>query len=265
MVSGISVTVGLTVAIVIWSFFRKYVLKGDIKTYLLLSKPMSELQREILRKNFQFYLLLPPKSQQIFEYRVRKFIILKEFIPRNFEEVTEEMKVLIAASAIQLTFGYPNVFLSYFKHIIIFPDQFYSQESRAFHKGEVNPRAKAIVLSWKHFAEGYATSEGVNLGLHEMAHALQLENIVMNDEYNFLNQDAINEWQLLADLEIQKIEKAEASIFRKYGGTNNAEFFAVAIEVFFEMPHDFKTYNEALYKALANLLRQDPIRLYTKL
>ena len=120
-------------------------------------------------------------------------------------EVTEEMQVLIAASAVQLTFGFPSIFLSYFQNIVIYPDQFFSQVGQRYHKGEVNPQAKAIVLSWRHFVEGYASNEGVNLGLHEMAHALQLENIVMNNEYDFLNEDHIKHWQQLAGIEIEKI------------------------------------------------------------
>ena len=265
MAVGVLILFGLLIAAGSRYLFVTSIKGGNFKSVFALTKPLSNSQRAILRKYFKFYLYLPPKSQRIFENRLVKFIALKNFVPRNMPLVTVEMQVLIAASAIQLTFGYPNVFLSYFKNIVIFPDQFYSKEGQAYHKGEVNPKAKAIAISWRHFAEGYASSEGVNLGLHEMAHALQLENIVVNNEYNFLNQQAINKWQVLADLEIEKIKSGESSLLRPYGATNNSEFFAVAVEVFFERPSDFIKYNQALYQALANVLRQDPIRLYKRL
>ena len=211
-----------------------------------------------LEKHFQFYCQLPSKSKQIFEYRVWKFMRMKEFIPRQMTEVTEEMQVLISAAAIQLTFGLPRIFLSYFENIIVFPDEFFSNANQRYHKGEVNPRMKAIVISWKHFVEGYSQNEGVNLGLHEMAHALQLENIVMNGEYDFLDETDIRDWQRLANGEITKLQNGEPSFFRKYGGENHAEFFAVAVENFFERPHEYKAYNPALYTVMVRLLNQDP-------
>lgn len=226
---------------------------------------LTNKQRDTLSKHFRFYQFLPEKSRKIFEYRVAKFIKLKKFVPRQMNEVTVEMKVLIAASAIQLTFGFPQVFLSYFKYIVVFPDQFFSSSNQRYHKGEVNPKAKAIVLSWKHFVEGYADSEGINLGLHEMAHALQLENVVMNSEYAFLSKEASDNWQRLASLEIVRIRNGEDSLFRKYGATDHTEFFAVAVENFFEKPEAFAQYSYELYKALCDLLHQDPLLLYKEL
>jgi len=264
-VEGFFIALTLVAAVFIQSILKHY-LFGDKKPIpLFSSSKLTKAQKQILKKHFRYYNHLPLKSQKIFERRGGRFISIKTFIPRNIPSVSEEMKVLISASAIQLTFGFPNVFLSYFKNIIVFPDQFYSEEGRNYHKGEVNPKVKAIVLSWRHFAEGYSNSEGVNLGLHEMAHALHLENIVKNEEFNFLNPSAIIEWQSLAQQEMNSIKQGNTSIFRSYGATNMDEFFAVAVEVFFERPRDFINENVALYRSLANVMMQDPIRLYDKL
>ena len=126
------------------------------------------------------------------------FISTKDFIPRKRSRVTWEMKVLIEASAIRITFGFPRVDLSYFKFILIYPEQFYSSINKQYHKGEVNPAAKTIVLGWKDFVEGYLENDGRNLGLHEMAHALRLENRVMNHEYNFLGEQILHDWETRA-------------------------------------------------------------------
>jgi Mlc titration factor MtfA (ptsG expression regulator) len=222
---------------------------------------LTKSEKYSLEKHFEFYRKLPAKSKRIFEYRVRTFRKLTEFVPRQMDKVTEEMEILISSSAVQLTFGFDNVFLDHFERIIVYPDQFFSNTGQRHHKGEVNPRAKAIVLSWKHFVEGYALNEGVNLGLHEMAHALQLENIIMNDEFGFMDDADIRVWQAFAAAEIQKIISAEESFFRDYGGVNQAEFFAVAVENFFERPKEFRSYNEGLYNSLCRLLRQDPVSL----
>jgi MtfA peptidase len=115
------------------------------------------------------------------------------------------MKAMIAGSAIQLTFGYPDIYFVHFWRILNYPDNYYSTITRRYHKGEVN-RRELIVLSWKSFREGFADpSDSRNLGYHEMAHALRLINIVANEEYDFYDQDTMNEFEDEANLEIKKI------------------------------------------------------------
>ena len=223
-------------------------------------RPLSKGRRKILNKYFSYYKKLPIDEKNKFEQKVQYFIYIKEFIPRKIPRVTEEMKVLIAACAVQLTFGYPKVFLAHFKRILVYPDNYYSTINNTHHKGEVNPRLRAIVLSWKSFVEGYIDlTDGRNLGLHEMAHALRLENNIFNGEHEFLDKHALEEWHQLATEEIKRIEIGESRMFRDYAGTNQEEFFSVAVENFFERPEKFKTQMPKLYQNLTLLLRQHPV------
>jgi hypothetical protein len=215
---------------------------------------------EFLKKYFRYYHLLPPRSQQIFERRVAVFMHSKSFIPRQMEAVSKEMQVLISASAIQLTFGFPRVHLSFFQYILVFPDQYYSRHTQRYHKGEVNPKAKSIVLAWRHFVEGYMRPDGRNLGLHEMAHALRLENRIMNKEYNFMDPHWLREWEIHADNTIREIRDGRETFFRAYGAQDREEFFAVAVENFFERPLEFYEKHPLTYDTLAALLKQDPRR-----
>lgn len=222
--------------------------------------PLPAKRREILKKHFPFYHQLSPNRKKRFEQKVQYFIHVKEFIPRQIPTVTEEMKVLISACAVQLTFGYPKVFLSHFKRILVYPDNYYSTINKAYHKGEVNPRLQAIVLSWKAFVEGYINgNDGRNLGLHEMAHALRLENLIMNAEFNFLDEEVLHQWQELANQEMISIAQGKSRMFREYAGTNPDEFFSVAVENFFERPEKFKSLMPNLYAILVLLLKQDPL------
>ncbi len=246
-----------------WLQYKAY--DNPLLAHSFLTSSLNIKQKEILHKYFKFYNYLPKRSKDIFEFRVAKFMSLRQFIPRQMQSVSEEMKVLISASAIMVTFGYPRVFLSYFKYIVVFPDQFFSGAGQRYHKGEVNPREKAVVLSWRHFVEGYASSEGVNLGIHEMAHALQLENAITNHEFNFIDEEAADYWQRLTDLEIAKIRNGDISFFRAYAATDHSEFFAVCAENFFERPGAFAGYNYELYNCLKRIFRQDPLMLYKEL
>lgn len=223
-------------------------------------RPMPLKRKKILNKHFAFYINLPSNKKRRFEQKVQHFIHVKDFIPRQIPQVTEEMKVLISACAVQLTFGYPKVFLSHFKRILVYPDNYYSTINNTYHKGEVNPKLRAIVLSWKAFVEGYIHHrDGRNLGLHEMAHALRLENLILNAEYNFLDINVLDRWQVLADQEMTNIANGNSRMFRDYAGTNPDEFFSVAVENFFGRPEQFKRAMPNLYAILVLLLKQDPL------
>ncbi len=255
----------LLVVLVFWNLgsivfhLLKY-LQGEL-SMLLFPVTDHHSQSKYLDQYFPYYQQLPERSKDIFLKRVAHFVSSKNFIPRNLAQVTEEMKVLIAASAVQLTFGFSKVYLTHFTNILVYADDYYSTINRQFHKGEVNPRLKAIVLSWKSFVRGNLEDDGVNLGLHEMAHALSLENRIMNGEYNFLNGDVLAQWHKAAKREIAQLHNGTNLFFRAYGATNLEEFFAVAVENFFERPAELQVHNAKLYELLCTLLNQNPLIL----
>jgi MtfA peptidase len=214
--------------------------------------------RKVLRDNFVIYRMLDEKKRRIFEKRVCKFIKMKDFRGGAvIGAITDEMRVMVAASAIQLTYGYPDVYFGHFKTIILYSEEYYSTLTGEYHEGEVNAGG-AIVLSWKNFKSGFSNiMDGRNLAFHEMAHALRLANMLDNDEYNFINRDTMHTFEQLALKEMHKIENDENSFFRSYGAANREEFFSVAVEYFFEQPKDFKSYNPELYSALSAILKLD--------
>lgn len=220
-----------------------------------------------LAKHLTFYNCLGPKSKVKFERKVQQFINMKQFISRGKDmEVTDEMKALIAGTAIMISYGLPNIYLSYFKKILIYETNYYSTITRKYHKGEVNPRG-VIVLSWQAFKEGYIDKhDGVNLGIHEMAHALKLENKVRNEEYGFLNHGAIRRFNEIANKEIS-LRTNDSSIksrLRDYSITNLQEFFAVASELFFENPEELNDYSSDLYSIMIRIYKLDTLRLYSR-
>jgi MtfA peptidase len=235
-------------------FFRE-----DINRYLLI-KPLRKKHKKILEDYFAYYRELPRREKRLFEKRVRKFMDLKEFIPRGgLSDVSDIMKTLISATAIQLTFGLPGVYFRHFKKILIYPDDYYSRIYKRYHRGEVNPGLGVIILSWKYFLEGYIQKKnGLNLGLHEMAHALHLENRIFNQEYRFLDEEALSRFNILMEEELNNT--GENGFFRKYAQFNAYEFFAVAVEQFFERPEEFYNYNPEMYNLMTRMLNQNPLK-----
>ena len=232
------------------------------KAFTVAVVPLRAKYKEVIKKYFPYYQMLPKPRKVRFEQKVQYFIDSKKFISRSNLQVSTEMKALIAASAVQLTFGLPNIFLSHFSKVLIYPEDYYSKISRVYHKGEVNPRMGAIVLSWQSFIDGYLElKDGVNLGLHEMGHALKFENLIANNEFDFLSKPGLAKVTEISQQEMSKLRNGDDHFFRAYGGKNEEEFFAVAVENFFERPKEFKNQLPELYQALVQVLNQDPSKL----
>lgn len=224
-------------------------------------KPIEPHYKRILEKYFTYYTHLTPQLKGVFERRVSLFVRAKEFYGQDGVKVTDEMRVLIAATGVQITFGFKFFQLPRFTKVFIYPKEYYSEITQKKHKGEVHPFGKVIKLSWNNFLKGFENpNDGINLGLHEMTHAMSLENsFSSNGVSSFINPSAFRVWKKFATNEIETIRTTNKSIFRKYAATNLEEFLAVSVEAFFEQTIEFYEYNPMLYKATCNLLGQDPL------
>ncbi|MEZ4738338.1 MAG: zinc-dependent peptidase [Flavobacteriales bacterium] len=218
----------------------------------------SQRMDTLLMRSFAYYRGLQPKMRTVFRDRMKAFIDEKDFHGRGIE-VTPDMQSLISACAVQLTFGLPAMALQHFTKIVIYPDRYRSRMTGSDHIGEVNPGMRAIVISWKHFTEDYVVADDArNVGLHEMAHALWFENRIPNDEHDFLDRRSMAQWRILAQEEASRIHHGKSRLFRAYAGTNQEEFFAVAVEYFFEQPESFEQELPDLYGTMSGMLKQDP-------
>ncbi|HPE55189.1 MAG TPA: zinc-dependent peptidase [Bacteroidales bacterium] len=210
-----------------------------------------------LADNFEFYRKFSPKQQKLFAARTIKFVYDKNFEGRDGQQVSFEMKVLIAATAIRLTWGLKYYLFPSFHSILIYPGEFYSGFSKAVVKGETN-MAGVVVFSWKDFLFGVSDqNDNLNLGYHEFGHALFVERFKETMDDVFI--DNYDRWRRLI-ISKGKLKEAELKhTFRQYATYNEHEFFAVAVENFFERPEKFKNDLPKLYNLMATMLNQDPL------
>jgi Mlc titration factor MtfA (ptsG expression regulator) len=217
-------------------------------------------QRRTIAKYVMAYQRLSSNDQQRFETIVSRFLHEKDWQGAGVE-VKDEMKLMVSACAAQLLMGHPDLVLKHFERIIIYPDTYRSGRSGRMHQGEVRPTSGVIMISWRDFIHGYShTRDAHNVGLHEMAHALWFEDRISNAEQGFLHPELLQDWIDHADGEIERIRSGGSRLFRSYAGTNQAEFFAVAVEYFFEKAHEFQKELPELYSVLSAMLKQDPAR-----
>jgi MtfA peptidase len=212
-----------------------------------------------LKKFVPYFNMLSDQHKRLFIMRTQLFMNYHSFEGRNGIYVTEEMQIRIAATAVQLTFGLKEYLLRHFVTIVVYPDVYVSPATGDWHKGETNIRG-SVVLSWKHFVEGFETTEDkLNLGLHELAHALDLGRLVKDADPFFFRY--FLKWSAVANETYLEVNASNHHFLRSYAGTNMREFFAVSVEHFFEDPSGFANELPLLYQHLCVLLHQDPLRI----
>ena len=223
--------------------------------YFYLRK-LNSKQEAILKGKFSFYKRLTGKQKKYFEHRVASFIKDKDFIGRDGNPVTDEMKVLISATAVMLTFGFRDFYIGIISKIVVYPNKFYSKTNQAYHKGEFNPKLKALVLSWEDFKAGFdIDNDNLNLGIHEITHAIHINSIKERDVSSTIFSDTFKELStLLSDKEGLRNDLMASPYFRKYAYTNQFEFLAVAIENFIETPKEFKSQFPEVYIKVRQML-----------
>lgn len=224
-------------------------------------KKLTPEQISIIEQRFDYYQKLPPRSKKLFLKKALYFLNGNNFIPRKNLIITDEIKMYVCGAAAQITFGLPLLKLPSFRDILIFPTKYYNRTTKHHHVGEVNTKG-IIVLSWEHIVRGFNNpTDGYNVALHELAHALRLEDFYPNEESNFFEQEDISYLHHLYGKEKKRARQGQKMFLRKYAFSNLEEFFAVSVEYFFEQPLSFKAKDPKLYQCICNILRQDPALL----
>jgi Mlc titration factor MtfA (ptsG expression regulator) len=119
-----------------------------------------------------------------------------------------------------------------------------------------------VLISWAAVRdERRGPSEGRNVVIHEFAHHLDGLNGAM-DGIPPLSAEAEQRWIDVSDQEREWLEedarRGDRTLLDYDGAANAAEFFAVASERFFELPHALKRRHPELYESLADFYCQDP-------
>ena len=205
-------------------------------------------------QNFTYYKNLSEEGKKKFVNRLLTFMLNKEFVGGAGMFVTEEMRVLISASAIQLTFGLSKYKLESLETIVVYPDTFFLHKRSPEYKGAT--KGHKMFLSWKSFQEGYAKSDdNLNLGLHEMTHALKLT-LNIGRRYDKLFADRMGYWENMVSEKFNGNQQ-KFSFLRTYANANTEEFFDVCVEAFFENPDKFQKELPEIFHLLTFLLNQN--------
>lgn len=217
-------------------------------------RKLSASQKRIL-ETFPFYQKLSVKYKKEFEHRMAAFIKDKDFKHRYNNEVTDAQIVYTSAVASQLSFGRASYLYGMITTVLFFDQAFQSPTNESFHKGEYNPRAKVLALSWEDFLKGLVINDdNLHLGLHEFMHVMHFESKHSTDidsvRFHKYEQKIMRH---VMNPEVK--EKLESTkYFRAYAFTNEYEFLSVLTEYFFESPKEFKAGFPMLFEYIKTAL-----------
>lgn len=210
-----------------------------------------------LESDFPYYNQLSPKGKRKFLRRLSRILKNKIFIGRDGLEMTNYIRYYIASAWVTLTFGLDEYITDEYTQVHVFPDTFYSEQVESYVKGLTTGKG-IIFLSWHDFIEDYKVANNLNVGLHELTHAI-LISAAFKSNFDDHFSGYYREFFDNTKDDFINLRLGNPSYLRKYGGTNMVEFLSVCVECFFERPAELKEKMPVLYYNLCVLFRQNPI------
>lgn len=217
----------------------------------------------VLLKEVAFYKRLDINEQKRFQDRMMQFLS-EVYIDSVDFEIEELDKILIASSAVIPVFSFQEWHYPTVTGIIIYPDNFnedfeFSDKSKSKRIAGVvgtGRLEKKMILSRKALHHGFKNSNDKrNTAIHEFVHLIDKMDDKVDGIPEVLMQNTYAiPWLKLVHDEMEAINNDKSDI-RAYGGTKQAEFFAVASEYFFENPKLMKRKHPELYKMMSDCFR----------
>lgn len=236
------------------------------------SLPFPVKWQEILEKNIAYYNHLNAADQAELRSHIQVFLDEKEFEGFDGMEITDEIKVTIAAQACILLLHRDTDYYPTLHTILVYPHPFYSQIKHRLAGGIIQEGEQGrlgeswyrgpVILSWDDVQKSaHDHNDGHNVVFHEFAHQLDSESGA-NEGTPLLPQKSMYvAWARVLSEEykdlLDHLKHHHKSDIDAYGATNPAEFFAVVTEYFFEKPIQLKQRHPELYEQFKNFYNLD--------
>ena len=245
-----------------------------------MARPFPPPWRAYLAANVPHYRRLSADEQHQLERLVQVFLAEKNFEGCAGLTLTDEMRVTVAGQACLLLLGlarhdyfgrvlsvllYPAGYVAPIREPLAdgaFADVYlHGEEDRL---GEASPDG-AVVLAWDQvLADSQRLGGGQNLVWHEFAHQLDMQNTHADGVPPLDDPALAARWQAVMTQEYRALVRANrqnrATLLDPYGTQDEAEFFAVATECFFDQPVEMAAEHPQLYDVLRAYFGQDPAR-----
>ena len=242
----------------------------------LLAGPFPAEWEAIIRRNVAHDRWLDGEDQAQLRDLVRVFVAEKNWEGCGGLDLTDEIRVTIAGHACILILKLPHVLYRNVASILVYPStvvlpprragsfevQTRPDESPMPILGEAQLRGP-VILVWDAVRRtGRHADSGHNVVYHEFAHKLDMLDGRADGTPPLHDRADYQRWVQVFAREYlalrEQVAKGKPSLLDAYGATNEAEFFAVVTEQFFDQPSAFNSRHPELYGVLQAFYRQDP-------
>jgi Mlc titration factor MtfA (ptsG expression regulator) len=240
----------------------------------VLAEPFPGEWRARLELEVALWRAVPEELKPRLEDDLRVFIAGRSWEPCGGLQLTPPMQAVIAAQACVLSLGHTVDAFGHVRSILVYPDRYRAPDVWEDEAGivteEVDERDGeawhwgTVVLAWRELVADARSLNGRNLVLHEMAHQIDLLDTVESSRFGSPDERARHRRWRATFLDLYEAFCTEVDAGRRvkgldaYGAEDEAEFFSVATESFFERGAFLRTHQPALYELLREYFNQDP-------
>jgi len=257
------------------------------RRHAALAQPLPGALVAAVDRNVAVRARLPAQLRRRHEGLINAFLAEKQFVGCNGLVVTDEIRATIAAQACLLVLGRPGGYYDELLSILVYPSAFWVEDEVHDDDGVVTRRrrvlsgeawdSRRIILSWEDIAgPDRSPDDGFNLVLHEFAHYLEAEGHGLPPSSPLPPErkrsraawargiddwagDMAEEFNRLLDA----VDRGEETFLDPYATEDEAEFFAVATEEFYERPVELLARHPRLYSRLQEFYGLDPAAWFT--
>jgi Mlc titration factor MtfA (ptsG expression regulator) len=231
----------------------------------VLAPPFPGRWRAFLLERYDHFERLDEAWRSRFEDDVRIFLAEKRVTGVGVE-VTDDLRLLVAASAVTLSVGWPEYEWDQLAEVLLYAENFerdhYSFDPESDYVGEA-PGLGTVILSVPALLESFEVPDdayhvGVHEFVHVLGHAADGDHAQAHGVPPGIAGSRAREWAAVADREMERMRRRRRSDFDEYGAHDPEEFLGVAVEAFFEIPQVVRRRHGEVYSILSECFRQDP-------
>lgn len=254
---GAAATLGGAVGLATAAILGRRLRRRAARRRAAAARPFPAGWRSLLTGRSAHFERLPAPLRERFERDVAIFLDEKPITGVGIE-ASEDLRLLVAASAITLSVAWPDHEWNALTEVLLYPDDFdrdynFGGDERV---GEAHAWGTVILLAPALHESFDYPDDGYHVGFHEFAHLLDLQLGEFDGVPSGLSEARRRQWVDLVPREMERI-RHRRSLLDDYGAESPVEFFAVSVETFFELPCELRDDHPVLYEILAEYFAQD--------
>lgn len=237
----------------------------------VLASRLTDAEWAIVLREVPLVRQMPPALKAPLEGKIALFLNQVDLVGCNGLEVTDDMALSIAAQAALLVVN-TDTWYDHLTTVLVYPtayrtrrqhrDGYVVTEEDEVRLGESWSRGP-VVLSWQDTQQGALNAQdGLNLVLHEFAHQMDDLSGHTDGAPLMAKGQSFDRWARVMteafDRHVLNTDAGRRTVIDPYGATSHEEFFATAVEAFFEKPHQLRASEPEVYDQIKTLLGLDP-------